>query len=56
MKKQKDQPEQRCRDCIYCVPDLSNPSLKTGEPILGTCKHQKHLFLINFNICKNYSR
>lgn len=34
-------------DCYYVVRDYSNLSLRTGEPIMGSCKHCDHMFLLS---------
>lgn len=43
-----------CRDCFYCIPDMTNLSFATGEPIMGSCKYQKYKFLLSQKGCKEY--
>lgn len=56
-KKAKDIEEtnHRCKDCINCVPDMTNLTIKGNKPILGSCKYREYKFLINHDYChKNY--
>ena len=43
--------EERCKDCFYAIPDMSNLSIPTQEPIMGSCKFQKYKILLNQNAC-----
>lgn len=56
MKAKVKKPTHRCIDCFYCVKDLKNLSIKTKEPILGTCKFQKFKFLLKSNYCEHYKK
>lgn len=44
-----------CKDCVYCIPDMTNVSYNQ-TPIMGTCEHEYHKFLINHHRCKNFER
>ena len=43
--------EERCKDCFYAIPDMSNLSIPTQEPIMGSCRFQKYKILLNQNAC-----
>lgn len=44
-------PDYKCKDCFYAIPDMSNLSIKTQEPIMGSCRFQKYKVLLNQTAC-----
>ena len=44
-------PDYRCKDCFYAIPDMTNLSIKTQEPILGSCRFQPYKILLNETAC-----
>lgn len=42
---------EKCKDCYWSIPDMSNLSIPTQEPIMGSCRFQKYKVLLNQNAC-----
>lgn len=57
MKKQKLTPTNTHKECFYVIPDMSNLSCSTGEPILGSCKYCSHMVLLSeATFCKHFKK
>lgn len=41
----------KCCECYWSIPDMSNLSTNTHEPILGSCKYQQYKILLNQTAC-----
>lgn len=53
--KKKIMPTNTHKKCFYVIPDMSNLSVETGEPILGTCRYCKYKVLLSeITTCKYY--
>lgn len=57
MKKQKLKPTNTHKECFFVIPDMTNLSCNTGEPILGRCKYSEHLVLLSdTTFCKHFKK
>lgn len=54
-KKQKDERQRLCVNCIHATPytrgHLRNSD---GAPIMCSCRFQKHLMLLRHDVCENH--
>lgn len=46
----------KCSDCYWSIPDMSNLSLKTNEPIMASCKFQKYKVLLKQEACNDFKK
>lgn len=46
----------KCKDCYWCIPDMTNLSFASKEPIMGTCKFEKYKILLTQAACYEFKR
>lgn len=46
----------KCKDCYWCIPDMTNLSFASKGPIMGTCKYNQYKFLLNGEACESFKK